>query len=181
MDRVSRRRQPSTAARRLYGVRLLLPPMVLLALLTACASGGAGSGGDAAAPTTDTTDPAAGGGIQQADNDLQIEVDRGDGTEPESWTLTCVGFVEGSHPDAEAACEQLKAMDDPFAPLPADVMCTEQYGGPATARILGRWNGEPVDLELSLTDGCRIDQWHRLSVLVPVPVMAVPDEVAPPS
>jgi hypothetical protein len=147
--------------------------MALLALLTACASGNAGGG---AAPTTETSDPAAGGGISQADNDLQVEYDRGDGTEPESWTLTCVGFVEGSHPDPEAACEQLKAMEEPFAPLPADVVCTEQYGGPQTARVLGRWNGEPVDLELSLTDGCRIDQWSRLSVLVPLPA-----EVAPPS
>ncbi len=162
-------------------MRILLPLLALLALTTACASGTTGSGGAAAAPTSDTADPAAGGGISQADNDLQVEYDPGDGTEPQSWTLTCVGFVEGSYPDPEAACEQLKAMEDPFAPLPADIICTEQYGGPQTARILGRWNGEPVDLELSLTDGCRIDQWNRLSVLVPVPVMPEPAEVAPPS
>ncbi len=180
MTQVRSRRQPLPAARRLDGVRIFLPLMALLVLTTACASGGAGSGGGAG-PTSDTADPAAGGGIEQADNDLQVEYDHADGTEPESWTLTCVGFAEGSHPDPETACEQLKAMEDPFAPLPADVICTEQYGGPQTARILGRWNGEPVDLELSLTDGCRIDQWHRLSVLVPVPVMAVPTEVAPPS
>jgi Subtilisin inhibitor-like len=181
MTRVSSRRQPRPAARRLDGVRILLPLLALLALTTACASAGTASGGSAAAPTTDTADPAAGGGIEQADNDLQVEYDPADGTEPQTWTLTCVGFAEGSHPDPEAACAQLKAMDEPFAPLPADVICTEQYGGPQTARILGRWNGEPVDLDLSLTDGCRIDQWHRLSVLVPVPVMAVPTEVAPSS
>ena len=28
-------------------------------------------------------------------------------------------------------------MADPFAPLPADVVCTEQYGGPQTAHVTG--------------------------------------------
>jgi hypothetical protein len=146
-------------------VRLLLPALALLALLTSCASGDTGSGGGIAAPTT--TPDAAAGGIEQADNDLQVEYDRGDGTEPESWTLTCVGVVEGSHPAAEAACEQLQAMEDPFAPLPADVVCTEQFGGPETAHVLGRWNGEPVDLEVSRIDGCHISQWDLLIPLLP--------------
>jgi hypothetical protein len=149
-------------------VRIHLAGMALLALLTACASpsGDAGAGGTG----SPTADAAAGGGIQQADNDLQVELDRGDGTEPETWTLTCVGFVEGSHPTPEAACEHLESLDDPFAPLPADVVCTEQFGGPQTARVLGRWNGEPVDLELSRTDGCRISQWDALGPLLPGPV-----------
>ena len=169
MALVARRRQPRGRPRRLTGVRLLLCLTALLALLTACASGNAGSGG-AAAPTSDSADPAAGGGISQADDDLQVSYDRGDGTEPESWTLTCVGFVEGSHPDAEAACEHLKGMADPFAPLPTDVVCTEQFGGPQTAHILGRWSGEPVDLEVSRSDGCRIAQWDSLGPLLPEPV-----------
>jgi Subtilisin inhibitor-like len=150
-------------------VRILLALMALLALLTACASPSGDAGAGSTPTSSDSADAAAGGGIQQADNDLQVELDRGDGTEPESWTLTCVGFVEGSHPDAEAACEHLKALDDPFAPLPADVACTEQFGGPQTARVLGRWNGQPVDLELSRTDGCRISQWDALGPLLPGP------------
>ncbi len=166
---IRRSRQPRGPARRLTGVRLLVC-LALLALLPACASGG----GAATAPTPDSPDPAAGGGISQADNDLQIELDRGDGTEPESWTLTCVGFVEGSHPAPEAACEHLTAMDDPFAPLPADLMCTEQYGGPQTATVTGTWRGEPVDLSLSRTDGCRITQWDQLGPLLPGPVGAAP-------
>ncbi len=152
-------------------MRTHLAGLALLALLTACASpsGDAGTGTGTGSPTSGS-DAAAGGDIQQADNDLQVELDRGDGTEPETWTLTCVGLVEGSHPDAEGACEHLKGMDDPFAPLPADVMCTEQFGGPQTARVIGRWNGEPVDLELSRTDGCHISQWDALGPLLPGPV-----------
>jgi hypothetical protein len=167
MTRLSRWRQPDPAARRLYGVRILPPLIALLALTTACASGTAGSGDAAAPPSTGTADPAAGGGIAQADNDLQVEYDAAEGTEPETWTLTCVGFVEGSHPDPEAACEHLKAMEDPFAPLPSDAMCTEQYGGPQTAHVIGRWNGEPVDLQLSRVDGCHISQWDALVPLLP--------------
>ena len=45
--------------------------------------------------------------------------------------------------------------------------CTEQYGGPQTAHVVGRWSGEPVDLELSRVDGCRISQWDALVPLVP--------------
>jgi hypothetical protein len=152
-------------------VRIQLAGVALFALLTACAgsSGDAGAGGGSTPPTSGSSDPAA-GGIEQADDDLQVELDRGDGTEPETWTLSCLGAVQGSHPAPEAACEHLASLDDPFAPLPADVVCTEQFGGPQTARVLGRWNGEPVDLELSRTDGCRISQWDALGPLLPGPV-----------
>jgi hypothetical protein len=128
-------------------------------LLVACASEGSGSGG-----------PGAAGGIQRAENDLQIEVDRGDGSPVERYTLTCAGFAEGDLPDTEGACTHLQGLDDPFAPLPADAICTEQYGGPQTARVTGLWGGEPVDLALSRTDGCRISQWDALGPLLPGPV-----------
>lgn len=147
-------------------MRLLL--LLALLTLTACASPAAPGAEPPAA-----SDPAA-GGISQADDDLQVEFDRGDGTEPESWTLTCVGVVEGSHPEAEAACAHLATMADPFAPLPADRVCTEQYGGPQTAHVVGRWKGQPVDLELSRVDGCAIAQWDSLFPLVPAETGAGP-------
>ncbi|MGY2128192.1 SSI family serine proteinase inhibitor [Blastococcus sp. SYSU DS0617] len=161
-------------------MRRLLPLLLLAAALTLAGCGTADEEGTSAAPTTgaapdraegvDEADgAAAGGGIAQADNDLQVEVDLGDGATPQTWTLTCVGFVEGSHPAAEAACEHLQGMQDPFAPLPDDAVCTQQYGGPETARVVGRWDGEPVELELSRVNGCRIDQWNSLVPLVPAP------------
>ena len=151
-------------------MRRLLPLLVLAAVLVlaGCASGD--DAAPAASGTPDATggDPAA-GGISQADNDLQIEVDLGDGSAPLTWTLTCVGFVEGSHPQAQAACDHLAGLERPFAPLPEDVVCSQQYGGPETARVIGRWAGEPVELDLSRVDGCRIAQWDSLVPVVPAP------------
>ena len=151
-------------------MRRLLPLLVLAAALVpaGCASGEDGDPAASGAPDATGRDPAA-GGISQADNDLQIEVDLGDGSAPLTWTLTCVGFVEGSHPQAQAACDHLAGLERPFAPLPEDVVCSQQYGGPETARVLGRWGGEPVELDLSRVDGCRIAQWDSLVPVVPAP------------
>ena len=151
-------------------MRRLLPLLVLAAVLVLAGCGSEDDAAPAASGTPDATgsDPAA-GGISQADNDLQIEVDLGDGSAPLTWTLTCVGFVEGSHPQAQAACDHLAGLDRPFAPLPADVVCSQQYGGPETARVIGRWGGEPVELDLSRVDGCRIAQWDSLVPVVPAP------------
>jgi hypothetical protein len=148
-------------------VRLLL----LLLTLTACASP-ADTGADRT--SSPTSDPAAGGDAEQADNGLQVEFDPGDGTEPHTWTLGCHGVVDGSHPDAQVACAHLHSLADPFAPLPADAVCTHQFGGPQTAHVTGRWQGDPVDLELSRIDGCQISQWDELVPLVPAMVEAEP-------
>jgi hypothetical protein len=99
-----------------------------------------------------------------------ITVDAGDGTEPTTYTLVCAPGGSSTLPDAAAACEHLRGLDDPFAPLPAGRICSQQYGGPQTARITGRWAGADVRLELSRTDGCRISQWDRLGPLLPGPV-----------
>ncbi|MGY2063926.1 SSI family serine proteinase inhibitor [Blastococcus sp. SYSU DS0619] len=158
--------------RRVLLLALLLPAFVL----GACGAGT--EGGDDVSTGTSTgssaggtaTDDGAGSGIAQAETDLRIEVDLGDGTPPRTWTLTCVGVAEGSHPEPEAACAHLDGMTEPFAPLPEDMMCTEQYGGPQTAHITGRWRGEPVDLQLSRVDRCRITQWDSFGPVLPVDV-----------
>ncbi|MGY1616357.1 SSI family serine proteinase inhibitor [Geodermatophilus sp. SYSU D00691] len=127
-------------------------PLLLAALLLAgCA--GADGGPDAGAPA-------------QLDQ-LEVVLARGDGTPAQTWTLVCGGGVAGDHPAAAAACTHLEGLDDPFAPLPADAVCTEQYGGPQTAHVTGRWRGEPVDRQLSRVDGCPIAQWDALGPLLP--------------
>ena len=108
-------------------------------------------------------EPVSGG---PAESFLQVTVDRGDGTPPVTDTLVCAPEADGTYPDPAAVCDQLEGMADPFAPLPTDRACTEQYGGPETAQVTGRWAGEDVDLALSRTDGCAIDQWTRLAPLL---------------
>jgi hypothetical protein len=140
--------------------------LVALLGLGACASGPA-EGPEVVPPTMIVERP---GGTSLADDDLQVTFDAGDGTEPATWTVSCLEPVSGSHPDAEAACAHLRTLDDPFAPIPGDVACTEQFGGPQTAQVLGRWDGQPVDLELSRADGCHISQWDALVPLLPAAV-----------
>jgi hypothetical protein len=153
-------------------VRILVTVVASLALLTACASDvpGDGAAGGATVPGTDS---GAAGGISRAENDLEIDLDPGDGSAPFSWTLTCAGVAEGTHPNVAAACAHLRGLEEPFAPIPDDVACTEQYGGPEVAHVSGVWGGEPVDVELDRTNGCTISQWTDLGPLLAIPVLPV--------
>jgi hypothetical protein len=128
---------------------LLLVPLLLL---TACSAGGQ----DSLATDDGPRDV------------LTVELDRGDGTPAESWTLECEEPAASTHPDAGAACAALEALDDPFAPLPDDMACTEIYGGPQEARVTGSWNRSNVDLTVHRRNGCEIGQWDSLVPLLPV-------------
>ena len=110
-----------------------------------------------------------------AATELVVEVVAREGAAAQRWTLTC-DPAGGDHPDPEAACRDLAAADAPFAPLPTDLICTEQYGGPQTARITGTHRGEPVDVSLSRIDGCRISQWDALGAVLPGPVGVDPGD-----
>lgn len=145
---------------------IMVPLAAALLVLTGCADRPGGGEGAAGTPAPDP----AGGGISQADDDLQVTLDRGDGTEPEVYTLSCLGEPDGDHPDPAAACAHLAGLEEPFAPLDEDLACTEQYGGPQTARVIGRWDGVDVDVALRRTDGCAIAQWDSLGPLLPGPV-----------
>jgi hypothetical protein len=134
---------------------------VLLAALVALAACGGQPGKTPAA--ADSPSPSS------AENDLVVEIDRGDGSAGERYTLSCSEVVEGDHPAAEAACAHLEGMDDPFAPLPPDAICTQVYGGPQTAHVTGVWHGRSVDVQLARNDGCTIAQWDGLGPLLPGP------------
>jgi hypothetical protein len=140
-------------------------PLLVLAvlLLAGCAPGA--EGGPAPGTPGGTGEPRADQPVQL--DELAVELDRGDGSPAQRWTIVCGDAVQGDHPDAAAACAHLAGVDDPFAPVPADALCTQVYGGPQTAHVTGRWRGEPVDLRLSRVDGCRIAQWDRLGPLLP--------------
>lgn len=128
-------------------------PVLLLIVLAATACGG---GAETVRTSPETP----------ADTSLVVEYRADQDADVQRWTLTCEP-VGGDHPDAEGACRQLAAADAPFTPVPADAICTEQYGGPQTATVRGTYRGEPVDLELSRVNGCSISQWDALVPLVP--------------
>jgi subtilisin inhibitor-like len=153
--------------------------LLLLAVplaVTACGSSG-GPDRDLAdvSPAPTSTGSGAPGSVPLPGGDaVLITVDAADGSEPTVHTLACPGSgpaVPGSTlPDGDAACRHLRSTTEPFAQVPADAVCSQQFGGPQTAVITGTWAGAAVRLELSRTDGCRIAQWDRLAPLLPVDV-----------
>ena len=50
-----------------------------------------------------------------------------------------------------------------FAPVPKNSVCTEIYGGPQRARVVGTVKGQVVRATFSRTNGCEIARWQRIS------------------
>ncbi|WP_329456723.1 SSI family serine proteinase inhibitor [Streptomyces sp. NBC_01497] len=87
-----------------------------------------------------------------------------------TYELRCAP-AGGTHPDAAAACERLDGIGtdgrDPFAPVPAGQLCTQIYGGPATAHVTGVWHGRAVDATFDRRNGCEIARWRQLVPVLP--------------
>lgn len=83
-----------------------------------------------------------------------------------NWTLRCAP-AGGTLPQAAAACRRLGTMRSPFAPIPRDTACTEQYGGPQVALITGTFRGTRLWALLQRRNGCEISRFKRLAFLVP--------------
>ena len=166
-------------------MRIRRPVLTAAAVIAALSLAGCGAnseGGDVStqpSPTESVTEPPAAsptdpsapadsdpGTIDLADTtDLRITVDDGSG-QVRTWRLTC-DDAGGDHPDPQAACAALARMDAPFAPLPKDLLCTEIYGGPQTAKVEGVYRGVPTLAEFRRTNGCEISRWDAyLAVLV---------------
>jgi hypothetical protein len=78
------------------------------------------------------------------------------------WTLRC-GPVGGTLPKRSGACQKLNAMKNPFAPLPKDLQCTDIYGGPEQALIVGTHKGQRIWVLLAARNGCEIARWQKLA------------------
>lgn len=77
--------------------------------------------------------------------------------------------LEGSTlPDPGAALTAVERFGEEafFPPRRADMMCTQQYGGPQVAVVTGTFHGRPVHRRFSLTDGCEIARWRSLAPLL---------------
>jgi hypothetical protein len=83
-----------------------------------------------------------------------------------SYTLRC-NPGGGTLPRRAAACRRLAQLKAPFAGVPKNVACTEIYGGPQKAVVVGRFRGRLVRATFNRRDGCEIDRWNRVAFLFP--------------
>ena len=80
-----------------------------------------------------------------------------------TWTLRC-DPASGSLARPARACTRLAAGGVKlFAPLRKGIVCTELYGGPQRARVVGTVDGKRVWATFTRRDGCEIDRWQRIS------------------
>jgi hypothetical protein len=106
--------------------------------------------------------------ILVASTSLHITVwPNGQGHTPKrTYTLTCAP-VGGTLPHRAAACAKLAGLRAPFAPTPKQTACTEIYGGPQEALVVGRFRSSPIRARFSRKDGCEIGRWNRVRFLFP--------------
>ena len=79
------------------------------------------------------------------------------------WTLRC-SPAGGSLPRPGLACARLAALSlEPFSGLGKGTVCTDIYGGPQKARVIGKVGGKPVWATFTRTNGCEIARWNGLA------------------
>jgi hypothetical protein len=84
-------------------------------------------------------------------------------TKTVTWTLRC-GPVAGSLPRPTRACRRLaQGGVELFAPTPKNAVCTEIYGGPQRARVVGTVGGKRIWATFARSNGCEISRWQRIS------------------
>jgi Subtilisin inhibitor-like len=142
----------------------LLPAILSLVAVAACGSAAStGSTSSGSAASTGATPSQA---APAAKVSLTVVVTTSPGAKPKRWTLTC-DPVGGTHPHAKAACRQLLAAKNPFAPIPRGIMCPMIPAGPqqTTAKVTGTYFGKPVDGTFSRQSPCAASRWAELGVV----------------
>ncbi len=80
-----------------------------------------------------------------------------------TWTVACAP-ARGTLVRPAVACRKLAAGGAKlFAPTPKNVACTQIYGGPEVARVVGRVKGQPILAGFHRRDGCGIGRWNKLA------------------
>jgi hypothetical protein len=126
-------------------------------------------------PDTTTTSPE-----EPVNGDISLTVQvTADNQRLREGTLTCgAGAVEGTGfladpAAAQAACDLLTG--DPAAVhrlvqgRNPDMMCTQIYGGPEVAKVVGTIGDQRVATTITRTDGCGIAEWSMLVALLGPP------------
>ena len=95
---------------------------------------------------------------------LTVRVDDDGASGPEqakSLTLDCASAAQ-SAPCAAVA----KVTTSELAPTPGNVACSQLYGGPQTATIVGTLRGRHVDAGFSRVNGCETARWGHVKALL---------------
>jgi len=80
-----------------------------------------------------------------------------------TWTLRC-DPAGGTLARPGEACRRLAAGGRMlFMPVPRRAVCTEIYGGPDRARVIGVIDERRVWASFNLMNGCHIARWNRFS------------------
>ncbi len=84
-----------------------------------------------------------------------------------TWTLQCEP-VGGDHPDRDAACARLAALEDPFGKVKPVPRCDEIPGAsPEVASIEGDFRGRRVEETFDRSSACVFERWDRLGPVFP--------------
>jgi len=79
------------------------------------------------------------------------------------WTLGC-NPARGTLAQPTRACARLAAGGARLvAPVPAGLVCTDIWGGPQRARVVGTIAGKTAWATFSRANGCHISRWDRLA------------------
>lgn len=107
--------------------------------------------------------------------DLTVTYQLGEDDDPVTYQVACLGDTatvtgEGAPAAADRIC--LALQDDAVRTRvlhgqPTDVACTEQYGGPQVASIVGTLDGDEVDTTFDRANGCGIGDWTLLGDFLP--------------
>jgi Subtilisin inhibitor-like len=82
------------------------------------------------------------------------------------WRLQC-SPLGGDLPHGDRACFRLASLRRPLAPVSKKAACSQVYGGPDVAHVVGSLRGRRVDATFRRTDGCQIARWDRVDFLFP--------------
>lgn len=145
--------------------RTLTTGLLVLVLVVA-----AGCGDDDAAAPAATTSPGA------IEADLDVEAGSDELPDALQALIRIVdGVVEtsGFVDDGDAIVAMLadaaavaRLVDGPAT----DVACTEQYGGPDVAHVVGTIDGRAVDTRFHRADGCGIADWELVQPILPTSI-----------
>ena len=132
------------------GAGYLLPAIVCVITAAACGS---------VTGTSPPPKPSA----PAAKVSLTVVVTPAPGATPKRWTLRCEP-TGGTDPHAKAACRELLAAKNPFAPIPRGIMCPMIVAGPQTATVSGTFFGQHVESDFSRA-GCEGVRWAKLGAV----------------